>query len=142
MARSGAWRAFVAALGLAWLAGCAPEGPAAVAWDRVACAHCRMLVSDPRFAAQLRLESGETLVFDDPGCLLLARAKREGVRGAAWFHDSAGEGWIVEAEAAFVRGATTPMGYGLAAVRAAGAPDALTASAALAEIAASGGSPR
>ena len=116
------------------LAACAPEGPAAVAFDRVACAHCRMLVSDPRFAAQLTLESGEVLFYDDPGCLLLDRVERARKTRAAWFHDSAGEGWLAEAEVAFVRGAETPMGYGYAAVRAgsvAGAEDAAAVLAAL-----------
>jgi copper chaperone NosL len=113
---SGVWRLAALALLLAPLA-CAPEGPSEVAWDRVACAHCRMLVSDPRFAAQLLLESGELLFYDDPGCLLLDRAARARRARAAWFHDSAGEGWLAESEVAFVPGAETPMGYGYAAVR-------------------------
>jgi copper chaperone NosL len=113
---SGAWRIAALALLLASLA-CAPEGPSDVAWDRTACAHCRMLVSDPRFAAQLLLESGEVLFYDDPGCLLLDRAARAPSARAAWFHDSAGEGWLAESEVAFAPGAETPMGYGYAAVR-------------------------
>lgn len=112
---------------------CAREGPADVAWDRVACAHCRMLVSDPHFAAQLQLDDGEVLDFDDPGCLLLGRASLDRPVRAVWFHDSAGEGWLAEREAAFVRVPHTPMGYGFAAVRA-GSPGALSAAAVLAAI--------
>jgi copper chaperone NosL len=123
------------AAGALWLwAGRAPEGPSPVAWDRVPCAHCHMLVSDPRFAAQLQLQDGEVLQFDDPGCLLLTRAELTKPVRAAWFHDSEGEGWLSEREVAFVRGATTPMGYGLAAVRAGIRPDALDPAAALAAL--------
>ena len=117
-----------------WIA-CAREGPADVAWDRVACAHCRMLVSDPRFAAQLQLDSGEVLHFDDPGCLLLRRAALDREPRAVWLHDSAGEGWLSESEVSFVRVPETPMGYGFAAVRMGSAPNSLNAAAALAAIA-------
>jgi copper chaperone NosL len=133
--RDAALRSLAAAVSLLALSqACSPDGPAEVAWDRVACAHCRMLVSDPRFAAQLQLEDGEVLHFDDPGCLLLTRATLEQPVRAVWFHDSAGEGWLAESDAAFVREQTTPMGYGFAAVRAGSAPDALSAAAVLAAL--------
>jgi len=137
MAKRDRMRALAAALALSLIAlsGCAPDGPAEVAWDRVACAHCRMLVSDPRFAAQLQLEDGEVLYFDDPGCLLSARLGLDRPVRAAWFHDSAGDGWIAEPDVAFVRGLETPMGYGLAAVRAGSAPGALSGAEALAALA-------
>ena len=98
-----------------WLAR-AEEGPAPVAWDRAACAHCRMLVSDPRFAAQLRRGSGEVLFYDDPGCLLLHRLELADHRSRAWFRDSRSEAWLGDEDVAFVRVAETPMGYGFAAV--------------------------
>ena len=44
----------VLALALVAGAGCAPaDGPQPIAYDREACSHCRMLISEPRFAAQL-----------------------------------------------------------------------------------------
>ncbi len=94
-----------------------PDGPEPVAWDREACAHCRMHVGDPRFAAQLQMDSGETRNYDDPGCLLaeLAERRREGVR-AIWFRDARGDRWLPAATVSFVPAAPTPMGYGLAAV--------------------------
>ncbi len=110
-------------LGMALLSGCAPaEGPEPVALDRVACARCRMLVGELRFAAQLRLASGEVLHFDDPGCLLL---HRDGSEREAWLHHSSEERWLGLAEAAFREVRPTPMGYGLGAV-AAGSAGALT----------------
>ena len=94
-----------------------PDGPEPVAWDREACAHCRMHVGDPRFAAQLQTASGETRNYDDPGCLLadLAERRREGVR-AIWLRDANADRWLPAAEAVFVPASPTPMGYGLAAV--------------------------
>ena len=141
-----------AALGLAalalvlWRAAAAPSGPVEPAWDRVACERCHMLVSDPRFAAQLHTAAGEVRFYDDPGCLLLARAETaeaaeppvasEAAKPPVevWFHDSAGAGWLTEPEARFVPAPETPMGHGFAAVAAARSPGALDAAAALAAL--------
>ena len=95
-----------------------PLGPEAVPYDQVPCARCRMLVSEPRFAAQLRLEEGGVRFFDDPGCLLLWRHEHPEDRGRAFFHHHREEAWIGEEEVAFVAVLEpTPMGYGLGAVR-------------------------
>lgn len=128
---------------LLWRAAAPPAGPVEVPWDRVSCAHCRMLVSDPRYAGQLHTEAGEVLFFDDPGCLLLHRAGRQGVR-AVFFRDSRAERWLAEAEVRFVRVPETPMGYGFAAVGEDAEPGALAPEAALAalEAAAPGNAPR
>jgi hypothetical protein len=95
-----------------------------------------MLVSDPRFAAQLHTASGEVRFYDDPGCLLLARAEKTAAEagGEVWFHDSGGEGWLAEPEARFVPAEQTPMGHGLAARPASAAPGGLDAAGALARL--------
>jgi len=50
------------------LAACRPpEGPQPIVYDREPCAHCRMLISEPRFAAQLEREEGEERSLDHPG---------------------------------------------------------------------------
>ncbi|HEU4728080.1 MAG TPA: hypothetical protein VFT22_09335 [Kofleriaceae bacterium] len=92
-----------------------PDEPTAIAYDREICAHCHMLIGDPRYAAQLVTDEGDVLDFDDPGCALayLARTPRHVHR--LWFRDSAHDRWIAAADVRFVRGAVTPMGYGLAA---------------------------
>jgi copper chaperone NosL len=113
-----------------------PSGPVEPAWDRVACARCRMLVSDPAFAAQLHDAAGEVRFFDDPGCLLLHRAETPDPAARAWFHDSRGERWLADAEVGFVPVDETPMGHGLAAVERAETPGALAPEAALAALAA------
>lgn len=119
------WRA-VLWLGLAALAALAiaraviesqrpPEGPAPVAWSRVTCARCRMLVSEPRFAAQLQSADGSVLFFDDPGDLLLYQAEQRPEVHAIYFHHHAAERWIPRDRVRFVPVEPTPMGHGLGA---------------------------
>lgn len=116
----------------------APSGPVEPAWDRQACAHCRMHLSERGFAAQLQTAEGEILHFDDPGCLFLWRAESGAAAAAIYFHHLREERWLAEAEAGFVRVAPTPMGWGFGAVER-DAAGAVTAAIASAEILAGGG---
>ena len=55
-------RRALALLAGAVLAACGPAtGPQPIAFDREACAHCRMLISEPSFSAQLQAEDGVPL---------------------------------------------------------------------------------
>jgi copper chaperone NosL len=113
------WRARAACgLFLAFaLAACGlPEGPQPIAWDREPCAHCRMLIGDPAFAAQLQLADGAVESFDDPGCLLARLDARPAAVHALWFHHLREERWLPGDGVAFVRVAQTPMDSGLGAV--------------------------
>ena len=92
-----------------------PDQPQPVAWNRQSCAHCRMLVGEPAHAAQLITGGGDVLFFDDPGCLLTYLDERAPAVHRMWFHDRASERWLGPADVGFVAGATTPMGFGLAA---------------------------
>jgi hypothetical protein len=96
-----------------------------------------MLISDPFFAAQLQTADGETLNFDDPGCLLRWRAEHARQVRAVWFHHLREERWLAETQVGFVPVARTPMGYGLGAVDAA-TPGALSREQAKARVAARG----
>jgi hypothetical protein len=79
-------------------------------WNKQPCAHCRMLVSDPRFAGQLVTRDHERFFFDDPGCLAAFMHEHTREVERAWVHtDSA---WISTEGARFSAGATSPMGYG------------------------------
>lgn len=111
-----------------------PDAPVAIAYDREPCAHCHMLIGDPRYAVQLVTADGDVLDFDDPGCALryLAEVRPEVHR--LWFRDAAHDRWLTARDAGFRRGADTPMGSGLAAV-AAGSPGALSLDQATAEVA-------
>lgn len=98
--------------------GCArpSSGPVPIAYDKEACAYCRMLIGDPRFAAQLVTDAGEVYSFDDPGCLFRFVSERHPRVRASWFRDSRGDRWLAAGKVAFVQGAKTPMGWGFAAV--------------------------
>ncbi|MCB9871516.1 MAG: hypothetical protein H6837_16795 [Planctomycetes bacterium] len=110
-------------------AGKLPDGPSAIVWDRQACEFCSMHVGEPAFAAQIQDRTGRTLVFDDPGCLFLYRARTRGAEHAVWFHHVRADRWIPERDVAFVRVDPTPMGYGLGAVDA-GTPGSIDLAAA------------
>ena len=120
----------------ALLAACRPaQGPEPIAWDREPCAHCRMLISDPAFAAQLRAEDGSVESFDDPGCLLAQLGERH--PREIWFHHLREERWIPGDRVAFELVPQTPMGYGFGAVDA-GTAGALDLEAARTRVAARG----
>lgn len=93
-----------------------PEGPVPIVWDREACAECRMLVGEPKFAAQLQTREGDVLNFDDPGCLLRYLNLRKPQTHAVYFHHHKEDRWLPRAQVGFVPASPTPMGYGLAAV--------------------------
>ncbi len=117
------------------VAACTPaDGPQPIVYDREPCSHCRMLISEPRFAAQLETQDGEIRSFDDPGCLLAALAAQSGGVRALWFHHLHEDRWLDAAQVAFQKTERTPMGYGLAAV-AAGTPGALSLEQARARVA-------
>ncbi len=128
--RSVPWRVIAALAVVAALAGLigalivrgrpVPDGPVAVVWNHQACAHCRMSVGDPAYAAQLVTRDGDVAFFDDPGCLLHYLDDRAPEVHRVWFHDSTSDRWLSDAEVGFMTAtAGTPMGYGLAAVPAA-----------------------
>lgn len=92
-----------------------PSGPAPVDMRDGQCAQCGMRLSSSRHVAQLQTKDGEVRAFDDPGCLLrFLQAHRPRVH-ARYFKGPRGQ-WIRGRDVAFLEGARTPMGYGLAAV--------------------------
>ena len=118
---------------LAPLAGCGkqghwPEGMAEIKWDRDTCARCNMVISDPRFAAELRGgEKNTAFKFDDIGCLVFwlrdkaaqhpwmaEPATRLWVADAA---DMSGATWLDARQAHYLGGRLSPMGYNFAAAR-------------------------
>jgi hypothetical protein len=107
-----------AAAAIVWLLAPAPArgGPVPVIWDKTACAHCRMHIGEPAFAAQLQTADGRVLDFDDPGCLFLLLDAEQPQITEIYFHHSEQDGWLSRQEVGFVRHTPTPMGFGLAAV--------------------------
>jgi copper chaperone NosL len=109
--------ALLALAGVLAAAGCAPpDEPQPIAWDREPCAHCRMLIGDPAFAAQLVRADGRVESFDDPGCLLARLDEQQPRVHALWFHHLREDRWLPGDGVAFVRVSPTPMNYGFGAV--------------------------
>lgn len=105
-----------------------PDAPVDIRWDRDVCDRCGMVISDRRFAAQLRGgPKNAAYKFDDIGCAVTW------LNGQAWGGDAAIRLWVADSEAAagprwlearaarYMSGKVSPMGYNLAAVGAAAA---------------------
>jgi copper chaperone NosL len=107
--------------GAGLIAGCGPADtsqPPAVRFGEEACAGCRMIISDERFAAARVDADGETLKFDDFGCLLGHDANEVRPAAVYWVRNVSGKEWLNARQAIFVHSAKviSPMGHGLAAV--------------------------
>lgn len=96
--------------------------PPRIEYGATECAHCRMIVSEQRFAAALVLPTDHEVVklaFDDVGCLLdyLAANQPSGTY-APYVQDVENLGWLDAREAVFVHSTElrTPMASNLAAL--------------------------
>ncbi len=101
-----------------------PEtGPKEVKWDRDICERCRMVLSDPHFAAQIRYfppqkKRSKVVKFDDIGCAVLwleDKAWKVDEKTEIWVADHRTGDWINAETATYVIMKTTPMEYGLGA---------------------------
>ncbi|MFY3745862.1 nitrous oxide reductase accessory protein NosL [Anaeromyxobacter sp. Red801] len=105
----------------AWAAACqrGPPAPARLDPRNDACAQCRMMVSDPPFAAQLVAPNEEPRFFDDLGCLrdYLREHPRLPPGAVAYVADHRTSAWVRAGAATYSRvpGLRTPMGSGLVA---------------------------
>lgn len=104
------------ALGLAACERDVPSGPVPIVWDKEVCAECRMLVGEPKFAAQVQSAEGEVLNFDDPGCALRYLATQKPNLHALYFHHAREDRWLTQAQVGFTPVSPSPMGYDLGAV--------------------------
>jgi copper chaperone NosL len=104
-----------------------PEGMQAIKWDRDTCVVCNMVISDRRFAGEMRGGPKNTVFkFDDPGCIALCindkADKFPWVRDPAtaiWVADSNVRGnemrWL-DAKSVQYAAKFSPMGYNYGAV--------------------------
>ncbi|MFN8544946.1 MAG: nitrous oxide reductase accessory protein NosL [Candidatus Binatia bacterium] len=92
-------------------------GSEVIAYGRDTCAYCRMHLSQPGWAGEMRDAEGQLTKYDDIGCLLQAMLKRHREIPEAWVEDHASGRLVPLLGAYLVRapGATTPMGHGLVA---------------------------
>jgi copper chaperone NosL len=103
------------------LGGCG-DGPRAIQFGAEECAHCRMLVSENRFASQLVTDRGRSYVFDSIECMAefldeAAELPEDRVR-SLWVTDFAEPGsWVAAEDARFLRSESlrSPMGLNLSA---------------------------
>lgn len=104
--------ALVAVLGM----GCsAPEtGAPEILYGLEECAHCRMIISEERYAAAIVDASGEVQKYDDLGCILRSNRK-VAANETVWVHDMETGDWIDGRGAWFIHDPSrmTPMGSGV-----------------------------
>lgn len=122
-------RAMIALLAATpFVAACKPqsEGPEEVRWGRETCIICGMIISDPRFGAEVRGGPERELVkFDDIGDglhWLSMQSWAEEPDVEIWVRDyETGTRWLDAREARYVTGVVSPMDYGFGAVEYSGA---------------------
>jgi nitrous oxide reductase accessory protein NosL len=118
-----------------------PAGMQPIKWDRDTCVVCNMVISDRRFAAEMRGGPKSTIFkFDDPGCIALWLHDK--TASYPWMHEPATQIWVadvgshgdtvrwLEARKVHYVAKFSPMGYnfGAAAQPQAGAVDFATMS--------------
>jgi len=97
-------------------------GPVDVRFDRDACERCRMVISDPHFAAQVRYfppnKKSKVRQFDDIGCAILwleDQPWKQDEKTEVWVADIHDKHFINAKTAYYVPQNSTPMEYGLGA---------------------------
>lgn len=103
-----------------------PAGMADIKWDRDTCARCKMVISDRRFAAEMRGgPQDEALKFDDIGCAVIhakSLAWAEDPQTRFWVAASVGQApdggplWLDARRAFYVPGKSSPMAYNFGAI--------------------------
>jgi copper chaperone NosL len=118
---NGNWRVALALLVALLVTGCAVE-PQPIHLGSEECSHCRMVISEQRFAAQALTTKGRAFSFDAIECMAEWLRAGEAVPVAdlhsLWVSDFAGgETWLRADDAVFLRSQQTrsPMGMGLSA---------------------------
>lgn len=99
------------------LASCAPsyDQPLDPVWGKQPCAHCAMLVTEARFAAQLTTAAPERIWFDDIGCLVAYISENKPKVQGIWVRDADAPRWLAAKDAHYQDGAKTPMDFGFVA---------------------------
>lgn len=109
---------FVLAIAIVLVPSDAPmTGPEPILYGRDACARCRMHLSRPGFAGELRDRKGVLTKYDDLGCLLVSMWALHAEVPEAWVEDHDTGELSPLLAATFVTDArlATPMSYGILA---------------------------
>lgn len=102
------------------LAACSQQ-PAEIHYGSDECSHCRMMITDARFASQLVTETGKVIKFDSIECLAgyTGDHKTELESAKAWVSDFNNPGrWLAVSKAQIIRSKVinSPMGASLLAL--------------------------
>jgi copper chaperone NosL len=87
-------------------------------WEKDSCAHCRMILSEKRYAVQRILSNGEVHYYDDIGCAMKHPHSHDD--GKLYVRPDGGNDWIPAQEATYQSGLSTPMNSGFGAVKSGG----------------------
>jgi len=92
--------------------------PAKITLDRDTCAHCHMIISDERFAAQLIDDHFNVYKFDDFGCALDWAKNNPNIKIEKYYvRNFEKKEWLDAKTSYWIKGrASTPMNYGYIAV--------------------------
>lgn len=95
------------------------DTPPEIRYGEDICDQCRMIISEPRFAAAYVSRTGETGRFDDIGDLVLFSLGQAEEVTIFWVHDYDTQEWLKADQAFFVlsKNLHTPMEHGVAAFR-------------------------
>lgn len=94
---------------------CQKQGPRDPVWGKDSCAHCRMTISDKRFAAQLVGPGARWQYFDDLGCAL-EMVGDKGLDDQHRLYVYQNGNWVEAKETRYDKGFNTPMNFGFAPV--------------------------
>ena len=96
-----------------------PDTPPEIRYGEDICDQCRMIISEPRYAAAYVTRQSLTRRFDDIGDLLLYHARHREDVLAFWVHDYETEEWLKAPQAFYVMSPElhTPMAHGIVALR-------------------------
>ena len=107
------------------LAACSDDpgtGPLDVKWDRFTCERCRMVLSDRKHGAQVRIPQAEgrskVLFFDDIGCAVVwleDKPFRDDPKTEIWVTDWRSGAWIDARTAGYLKGQASPRRHGIGA---------------------------
>lgn len=103
------------------------EGPPAIRYGASACAECRMLINEARFAATAKTTADDAVAFDSTECLVRYLHRGGSPLRQIWVHDYHAERWLAAEEAFYVASSelATPMGQGIVATATADAASRL-----------------
>ncbi|MDR8393181.1 nitrous oxide reductase accessory protein NosL [Aliifodinibius sp. S!AR15-10] len=97
------------------------QQPAEIHYQSDECAHCKMMIMDPRFASQMVTETGKAYKFDAIECMeaYLEEGNVESASAKLWVNDFNNPGnWLDASEAIFIKSEViqSPMGSSLLAL--------------------------